>query len=527
MHEFEVQYKEIFDNISVCMFLIDVTPEKRFKIAGFNPAEEKAVGLSNAQVSGKFVEDVLPVDLAGKVTANYRRCLEADAPIRFDDELPLRHERRYFHTNLIPVRDAAGRVYRIIGACIDTTDFKRTQDEALAGQKLESLGVVARGIAHDFNNLLGSILAETELAKSELAAGSVAFQEIETIKEVAIRAAEIVRELMVYSGQDDLDFEPVDVAQLVKEMLQLLSVSISKHALLRIDLPANLPPVLANGAQIRQVVMNLITNASEALGDKEGVISISVTRIRSVDSLRRSAQSLPKGEFLQLTIEDTGCGMTDEIKRRIFDPFFTTKFSGRGLGLAAVQGIVRRHGGVVNVVSTPGRGSRFEVLLPSSQLLVRDSTGSLARALAGGVASGAGTILVVEDEEVLRGATSKMLQKAGFSVIQAADGTSGVDLFRANEQAIDVVLLDMTLPGLSGREVLEEVRRLRPNIQVILTTAYSRDHALTTIGGQHTWHYIRKPYRLHDLTDMIRELLAKPENWRRNPKGLATTDSGG
>jgi len=212
--ESDLQYKEVFDHISVCMFLVDVTSDGRFRYAGFNPAEEKVLGLSTAEVAGKFVEEVFAEDLAQKLSGNYRRCTEAGTPITYDDELDLPGGRRYFHSNLIPMRNAAGRIHRIVGACVDTTDFKRTQEEAIARQKLESLGVLAAGIAHDFNNLLGSILAEAELAESELDAGSSSAQEIQAIKDVATRAGEIVRELMVYAGQDEASLDSVDLSLL-------------------------------------------------------------------------------------------------------------------------------------------------------------------------------------------------------------------------------------------------------------------------------------------------------------------------
>jgi two-component system, cell cycle sensor histidine kinase and response regulator CckA len=264
--------------------------------------------------------------------------------------------------------------------------------------------------------------------------------------------------------------------------------------------------------------MNLITNASEALQDKEGVIAISTDHIRSGKSSPASALNLPKGEFLRLTVTDTGCGMTEEIKTRIFDPFFTTKFAGRGLGLSGVQGIVHSHGGAIQVVSAPGQGSRFEMFLPCIHQLDRDKppAGSISSASASfsgdagsavGTAAG-GTVLIVEDEAILRAATAKMLRKAGFTVIEAGDGTTGVALFQANRGKIDVVLLDMTLPGMSGREVVEELRRIQPDTKVVLTTAYSRDLAVTAFGEQRSWHFIRKPYRLRELIDLLRNVIA-------------------
>ena len=249
-----------------------------------------------------------------------------------------------------------------VGCSIDITDLKRSQEQVLATQKLESLGVLAGGIAHDFNNLLGGIVSTSELVLEDLAAGSPVHDGIENIRAVALRAAEIVRELMAYSGKEDAAFESVDVSRLVGEMLHLLKISISKHATVKVELPENLRAVRANPAQLRQVVMNLITNASEALGENAGLITITVTRVQSSQDPATSNGS--GEESIRLEVSDTGCGMSPEVQARIFDPFFTTKFAGRGLGLAAVQGIIRSHGGTIQVVSEPGRGSRFEILLP-------------------------------------------------------------------------------------------------------------------------------------------------------------------
>jgi two-component system cell cycle sensor histidine kinase/response regulator CckA len=505
LYQSEVQYKDIFDNISICMFLVDVTFDGRFKFAGFNPAEEQAVGLTNSEVAGKFVEEVFPEDLSKKLTANYRRCLEAGAPINYDDELNLPAGQRYFHSNLIPTRDSSGRIHRIVGACIDTTEFRRTQDEAVARQKLESLGVLAGGIAHDFNNLLGGIVAQAELAETELAEGSQPGQELQAIKNVAIRAGEMVRELMVYSGQDEARLEPLDLSRLVREMLELVKISISKHATLLIDLPKNLPAVRANAVQIRQIVMNLITNASEALGDNPGVISVSVAKVEPGENAHVESQpDRSAAGQLRLEVCDTGCGMTAETVSKIFDPFFTTKLAGRGLGLAAVQGIIHAHGGTINVVSAPGQGSRFEILMPcigQPAPATTDTARASSIQESGGVD---GTVLVVEDEEILRHAVSKMLRKESFSVIEAGDGATAANLFRANESRIDVVLLDLTLPGMSGRDVLKEMKRIHPDVKVVLTTAFNQDTALSSMGEQHPWAYVRKPYQFRELIGLLR-----------------------
>ena len=385
------------------------------------------------------------------------------------------------------------------GSCLDITDLKRAQEEALARQKLESLGALAGGIAHDFNNLLGGILTEAELVEADLAAGLSPHEEIARIKTVAIRGAEIVRELMTYAGQDQAGiFEPVDLSRLTAEMLELLNVSISKRAVLKINLDKDLPAVWGHAPQIRQVLMNLVINASEAIGDKEGVIQVTTSRV-------------PAEDYVRLEVSDNGCGMTEEAKAKIFDPFFTTKFAGRGLGLAVVQGIVRAHGGVIDVVSAPGRGAMFQVLLPctperalEAQNAVISSTAEGSHAL---TRTGA-TVLVVEDEEVLRRAVSKALRIKGFSVMEAQDGSVAMDLVRTRGDDIDVILLDVTLPGTSSKEVFEEAQRMRGNLKVVLTSAYDRKTIDAFFPGLRITKFIRKPFQLDELVGTLRDALA-------------------
>ena len=388
-----------------------------------------------------------------------------------------------------------------IGTCIDITDLKRGHEEAVARQKLESLGVLAGGIAHDFNNLLGSIMADSELVLSDLDAGSPAREGLGRINSVAQGAAEIVRELLAYAGQETAIFEPMDLSTLVREMLELVRVSISKRATLKVDLAPDLPAVRANAAQIRQVVMNLLTNASEALGEESGAISVTTSLVQVTPARPRGP--LTEGDYLLLEVSDTGCGMTDAVLDKIFDPFFTTKFAGRGLGLAAVQGIVRGHGGRIDVRSAPGRGSRFEILLPSTGRPAPPPGASPLPSQKDRKAA-AGTVLLVEDEESLRIPVSKMLRRRGFSVIEAADGVAAVELFCAHEADVDVVLLDMTLPGMSGPEVYGHLVRTRPGITVVLTTAYSQEKVLADLGGRESWAFLRKPYQLGELETLLR-----------------------
>ena len=441
------------------------------------------------EVATGWLEGVHPDDVArctATCTASHdaRRNIQVEYRMRRADG-----EYRWVLNNAVPRIAPDGVFSGYIGSCIDITEVKRTQEEALASQKLESVGRLANGIAHDFNNLLGGILASAELVLAEREQGASSDEELLRIRTAAVRGGEIVRQLMIYGGKESPAFEPVDVSSLVEEMLQLLKVSISKRAILKAELGECLPAVHGNPAQIRQIVMNLVTNASEALAERDGVIRVTTA---------------PAGKHIRLEVSDTGSGISPEVQARIFDPFFTTKFTGRGLGLAAVQGIVRGHGGAINVVSSLGQGTRFEILLPSTNQPARHIPAIAAPPSGTEVGNVTGTILVVEDEDTLLHAVSKMLRMKGFSVIEAIDGDTALGLFRANQRDIAVVLLDMTLPGISGPRVFGELRQIRPGVKVILTTAYNRETAIKAIDGQQAWGFIRKPYQLNDLVRLLR-----------------------
>ena len=435
-----------------------------------------------------------------------------DARRNFQMEYRLRRadgDYRWVLDNGVPRLEPSGEFDGYIGSCIDITDLRRSQEEILTGQKLESLGVLAGGIAHDFNNLLGGILAEVELVESDLAAGMPAGHEIAKIKEVAIRGAEIVRQLMIYAGQDQVRLvEPLDLSQLVEEMLELLKVSVSKQVILKIDLDRSLPGVLGNAPQIRQVVMNLVINASEAIAEQAGVISVSTSRVqRSQGAIANNAAS-PDAEYVLLKVSDTGRGMTEQTKAKIFDPFFTTKFAGRGLGLAVVQGIVRDHNGAVDVMSSPGQGATFQVLLPCAEKGTFERQNVMDPAKSEQARKRKGKILVVEDEEVLRLATSKALRRKGFSVLEARDGSVAMDLVHRHAVQLDVILLDVTLPGTSSREVFEEALRARPNLKVIVSSAYDKKTVDATFTGLRIDHFIRKPFQLHELVAVLQDVLS-------------------
>jgi CheY-like chemotaxis protein/two-component sensor histidine kinase len=304
----------------------------------------------------------------------------------------------------------------------------------------------------------------------------------------------------------------VDVSRIVKEMLELLSVSVSKHAVIETDLGDGLPTVRANAAQLRRIVMNLVTNASEAIGDRDGAIRVTTKCVKARrDWSSAIADRLDDDNYLQLEVSDTGCGMASEIQARVFDPFFTTKSAGRGLGLAAVQGIVRGLRGGIYLTSEPGKGSTFRILLPCAE-----ATSGETHKLSSGAHESArpfegATALIVEDEAVLRKAVAAMLRKTGFEVLEAVDGSSAIGIIGANGSKIDAILLDMTIPGPSSHEVAAEATKRRPDVKVILTSAYSQEMVADLMSAPQIRSFIRKPYEFEDLLQKLRNAISNEE----------------
>lgn len=374
-------------------------------------------------------------------------------------------------------------------------------------QKLESLGILAGGIAHDFNNLLMAILGNADLARHSLAPDAAARQNIEEIIHASHRASELCRQMLAYSGKGRFIVDFYDIADIVRGMGQMLEVSISKKASVRYALAPSLPAVEIDATQIRQVILNLITNASESLEDAAGIISISVdateyTRQRLSDYYL--GESLPEGRYVCIEVADTGCGMDAETRSRIFDPFYTTKFAGRGLGLAAVLGIIRGHKGAIKVQSTPGRGTTFSVLLPASNAAVISSA---AHATPLEAHAGDGVVLFIDDEAVVRNVGSAMLARLGYRVVTAADGRKGLEVFREQGDRIACILLDLTMPDMGGEETFYELRRLRPDARIILSSGFDEQDVTHRFANCGLTGFIQKPYTLTKLREALASAL--------------------
>jgi PAS domain S-box-containing protein len=502
--------RTLIDNVPDYVFFKD--HEGRFIMS--NVAGQRVLGVHNADdLVGKSEADFLPAEIAMIYAAADGEVLQTAQPI-INREEPLvtrTGEKRYLLTTRIPLKDSRGQITGIIGVSRDITERKRAEDERNVmerkfqeTQKLESLGVLAGGIAHDFNNLLTGILGNASMARMELASDSPLQPFLEQVETSSQRAADLCKQMLAYSGRGRFVIQRLNLSELAQETLHLLQVSISKKVALKLDLVEDLPGVMADATQIRQIIMNLVINASDAMRDKGGLITIKTSTLHAdrnyVEDLVGAAELAP-GNYVVIEVTDNGCGMSAQTKAKIFEPFFTTKFTGRGLGLAAVLGIVRGHKGALKVESEVGRGSTFRLLLPAAGAATGDT--KVFRRVASEW-RGNGTVLVIDDEESVRMVSKKMLTTLGFDVITASNGEQGLNLYRAQAEGISAVLLDLTMPQMDGEETFRGLRQLRSDACVVLMSGFNEQEAGARFVGKGLAGFLQKPF----TPDELRERLA-------------------
>lgn len=414
-------------------------------------------------------------------------------------------------------RDATGRVVQVVGSAMDITERKeaelerlRMEDRLRESQRLESLGLLAGGLAHDFNNLLVGVLGNASMALQDLPMGSPVWEMVNNIRDSATRAAELTGQMLAYSGRGAFVVGMVDLSGAVREVMPLALTGVSRDLTLDADLAAKLPPVRGDESQLRQVVMNLISNAAESTPDGRGSVLVR-TGTCSVDRAwldrARLGLNLDPGTFVFLEVRDDGAGMDPATESRMFDPFFTTKFTGRGLGLAAVLGIVRGHDGAVRVDTAPGEGTTVTVILPVAEDAppVEDAE----EPLAGEALSEGGCILVADDEPSVLRILSRVLEHAGFTVTQASDGAEALEQFRRDPEGIRAVVLDLTMPEMGGDEVLRHVWLLREEMPVVLTSGYSSEEFEDRFGDDSGVFFLAKPFTPDDILQAVRQVIGR------------------
>jgi CheY-like chemotaxis protein/two-component sensor histidine kinase len=376
-------------------------------------------------------------------------------------------------------------------------------------QKLESLGVLAGGIAHDFNNLLQGVIGNADLALLDLDEAHGAHESMREIIRIAERAADLCQQMLAYSGRGKFVIKAVDLSELVLEMAHLLEVSIDKRVHLKFELGEGLPAVEVDVMQVRQVVMNLITNASDATEGREGVIRLRTGCVERTAAELDDAllgEHAPPGQFVFFEVEDDGSGMDEETRQRMFEPFFSSKSTGRGLGLAAVSGIVRGHKGALELRTEPGRGTLVRVLFPAVASPPERLDDSLDVRL---ISQGSGVVLLIDDEEPVRTFGARILERAGYRVITENDGQAGLETFRKNADSIRAVILDMTMPIMNGEETFAAIRELRADVPVILSSGFNESEAMGSFNGRGPTDFIKKPYRGAELAAMLQRVLKR------------------
>jgi PAS domain S-box-containing protein len=508
----ENRYRSLIETTGTVLIGIDADG----RIFEWNREAERVYGCARADALGHdYYRAFLPDTVRTSFRNSVATVLEGNQARSFETEVRSRDgSESLLIWNVTRLMGVDGEALGVIASGQDITEVKRLDGERRAleakvqqAQKLESLGVLAGGIAHDFNNLLVGILGNASLVLMDLPEDSPLREIISDIETTALRAADLTKQMLAYSGKGRFVVHPVDLNSVVREMAQLLQTVVNKRAALRFDFAQDLPTVEADGTQLRQIVMNLITNASDAIGNEDGAITL---RTGVLHASRESLESgyvddeLPEGDYAFIEVEDSGCGMDAETQARIFDPFFSTKFTGRGLGLAATLGIVRGHRGTIKVRSEPQHGTTFTILLPCmrAETSTHDSVSALREPF-----RGSGSVLVVDDDETVRSVARHMLERSGFTVLTARDGCEGVATFEACRDEVTLVLLDLTMPTLGGEEAFRAMRQMRPDVRVVLMSGFSSHELASRYGSEGMAGFIQKPFRVEELQACLTSIL--------------------
>jgi PAS domain S-box-containing protein len=410
------------------------------------------------------------------------------------------HGRVYFESE-----GDSRRAVRYIGVSMDTTERRRAEENLRQAQKLESLGLLAGGIAHDFNNLLVGVIGNASLAEGILPPESPVVEILRCVIDAGEKAAHLTRQMLAYAGKGRFVLTPVSLPDLVRENVALVRSSVSKNIAFRVHASSDTPAVESDPGQMQQVIMNLILNAAESLGGNPGTVSITTAAVTLEKARIREGLdgwAVEPGRYAFLEVVDTGCGMDAATRERIFDPFFTTKFQGRGLGLAAVAGIVRTHRGGIELTTTPGAGSTFRVLLPAMASPVAPSAPTVSDDL-----RGQGTVLFVDDEQAVRNFAQLALKQHGYDVLLAGSGQAAIDAIGSDGDLIRLVVLDLTMLGMNGEQTLSHLRELRPELDVIISSGYVEAEVLPLFKDSRIAGFLQKPYTAQQLARKVKTVI--------------------
>ena len=498
----------IIESEPECIKMID----SENKLIMMNPA-----GLE--MIEADSFEQVKGLNLSTLVTETYRskfieltkQVFEGIPGVLEFENIGLNGRHLWLETHATPFRNSQGEVTALLGITRNVTERKQAEEAKILlerqfqeSQKLESLGTLAGGIAHDFNNILAIIMGYCGLTKMDY---DTAEKNLPHIENAVERAAALCRQMLAYAGKAELAISQVNMRMVVDEMVTMLKATLPQNAEINLDVPTEIPSINGDAGQIRQIIMNLVINASEAVGKEQGKIRVSLattTVIAGQSDRDYKGKLFSPGEYVCLEVTDNGCGMNEETKRRIFEPFYTTKFTGRGLGMSAVLGIINSHDGALQFQSQLGQGSTFRVYLPvQKRVSVRDE--NIRVAVPATPWRGSGTILLVEDEDRVRLVAKALLENIGFTVLEAVNGKEALELYQRNATDIALVMTDMGMPVMDVYELFSDLKKLNPALPIIISSGYGDAEVSSRIGIDNIAGLVSKPYG----TDQLREVLNK------------------
>jgi PAS domain S-box-containing protein len=503
LRESEEKYRTLIENSSDAVLIIDTNGyfslvNKKFcEISGYSLEEVEGTHFSKL---------VHPEDLNLVMERNIKR-LKGDNDIPNNYEFRIigkKGEVKYIDFSVSSIKKG-NEIVGIQGTARDITDRKKLEEQLLQSQKMESIGRLSGGIAHDFNNLLAAILPNAELIKMQTPPATMLYQCADAIKQAAERASELVKQFLSFSRQGKYKLVTFNPNKLIKETIKLLERTIGKDINIETDLEENLSGIDADETQIEQIILNLAVNARDAMPNG-GKIVFSTRNVYLDENFCKTRVDLKPGYYVCISVRDTGTGIKKEFMDKIFDPFFTTKevSKGTGLGLSVVYGIVKNHNGHVGVYSEVGKGTEFKIYLPVSEKAEVVEKPRQEEVIAG---VGNETILVVDDEPVVLDVASSILKTLDYKVMVARDGLEAVEIYQSKYESIDLILLDMMMPRLDGRETFKRLKEINPKVRVLLSSGYSQDDRIQQALKEGVAGFIRKPYSIAELSKSVREVL--------------------